>query len=59
MHNMYIYTLLGEMNGELLGELLRCHKRYVFREIVKEPKTIREIAEAVGMPYVTVRKYMK
>ena len=32
---------------------------YVLREIVDEPKTIREIASAAGMPYVTVRKYLK
>jgi len=34
-------------------------KIYVLREIVDEPKTIREIASATGMPYVTVRKYLK
>ncbi len=42
-----------------IKEMIFSDKVYVFREIVKEPKTIREIAEAVGMPYVTVRKYMK
>ena len=33
--------------------------QYLAKKINKEPKTIREIAETVGMPYVTVRKYMK
>ena len=44
---------------DAVREMIFSDKIYVFREIVKEPKTIREIAEAVGMPYVTVRKYMK
>jgi len=44
---------------DAIREMIFSDKIYVFREIVKEPKTIREIAEAVGMPYVTVRKYMR
>ena len=44
---------------DAIREMIFSDKIYVFREIVKEPKTIREMAEAVGMPYVTVRKYMK
>jgi len=44
---------------DAIREMIFSDKIYVFREIVKEPKTIREIAEAIGMPYVTVRKYMK
>ena len=44
---------------DAVREMFFSDKVYVFREIVNEPKTIREIAEATGMPYVTVRKYMK
>ena len=40
-------------------EMFFSDKVYVFREIVNEPKTIREIAEKVRMPYVTVRKYIR
>ena len=31
---------------------------YVLREIVRKPKTIREISEKTKIPYVTVRKYL-
>ncbi len=44
---------------EAIKDMFFSDKIYVFREIVNEPKTIREIAEKVGMPYVTVRKYLK
>ncbi|WP_290596961.1 MULTISPECIES: hypothetical protein [unclassified Archaeoglobus] len=44
---------------EAIGEMMFTDKIYVFREIVDEPKTIREIANATGMPYVTVRKYIR
>ncbi|WP_456329212.1 hypothetical protein [Archaeoglobus sp.] len=44
---------------EAIGEMIFTDKIYVFREIVDEPKTIREIANATGMPYVTVRKYIR
>ena len=44
---------------EAVKEMFFSGKIYVFREIVNEPKTIKEISEAVGIPYVTVRKYMK
>ena len=44
---------------EAVKEMFFSDKIYVFREIVNEPKTIKEISEAVGIPYVTVRKYMK
>ena len=44
---------------EAVKEMFFSDRIYVFREIVNEPKTIKEISEAVGIPYVTVRKYMK
>jgi len=44
---------------EAVKEMFFSDKIYVFREIVNEPKTIKEISETVGIPYVTVRKYMK
>lgn len=44
---------------EAVEEMVFSDKVYVFREIVNEPKTIREIAEATGIPYVTVRKYIQ
>ncbi len=44
---------------DAVKEMFFSDKIYVFREIVNEPKTIKEIANAVDMPYVTVRKYMK
>jgi len=31
---------------------------YVLREIVREPRTMREISEKTKIPYVTVRKYL-
>ena len=31
---------------------------YVLREVLREPKTIGEISEKTGIPYVTVRKYL-
>ena len=44
---------------DAIREMIFSDRVYVFREIVNEPKTIKEIAESVGMPYVTVRKYMR
>ena len=44
---------------EAISEMIFSDKVYVFKEIVNEAKTIREIAEATGMPYVTVRKYIR
>jgi len=44
---------------DAIREMIFSDKVYVFREIVNEPKTIREIADKLGMPYVTVRKYIQ
>jgi predicted transcriptional regulator len=48
-----------EIFYDAIREMFNSDKILVFREIVKEPKTIKEIAEKLGMPYVTVRKYMR
>ena len=44
---------------DAIREAIFSDKVYVLKEIVNEPKTIKEIAESVDMPYPTVRKYMK
>lgn len=44
---------------DAVREMFFSDKVYAFREIVDEPKTMREISEATGIPYVTVRKYMR
>ena len=44
---------------ETIGEMIFSDKIYVFKEIVDEPKTMKEISEATGIPYMTVRKYIR
>ena len=44
---------------DAVKEILFTEKSYVFNEIVNQPKTMREISEATGIPYVTVRKYVR
>jgi len=42
-----------------LANVIFSDKAYVFEEIANEPKTMREISESTGVPYMTVRKYIR
>jgi hypothetical protein len=42
-----------------LAEIFFTDKAYVFKEIAYQAKTMREISQSTGIPYMTVRKYIR